>query len=495
MTVQSHILEPDAQAIFLLCGRLGSHDDSSAKPLTLHQYNAVANWLHRNEMRPSDLLEKAGRDRLSEFGENGKLTAGRLRSLLQRGTAIAMAVEDWTNKGGWVLARSDDDYPTRFRRRLGHLAPPILYGVGDRALLEYGGVSMVGSRDASDAALAFIGDLARRCAQEGIVVISGGARGVDRVSMEAALETGGKVVAALANGLSKTSRKKKYREAIAERQLTLISAYHPDSRFAVWKAMGRNKHIYAFGDGTVVAHSSAESGGTWAGATENLEHDWVPLFVYAEAPVPEGNRKLIEMGGKPIDRRVLQQGIEVEAWLSGALSLRALTPTAHLLPEASAEAKRASQDEADAPLPSTEAVKRYLEAQETKELFPFVWPVLKTLLHERRSAEDVRKYFDDLRPSQARDWLMQAVERGLAEREERPVRYILSDKAKGAGEPGHEEGRDEISDSHATETSSTLAEATPCSTASQERAEKGDERGSSQAEERQRSPDLFGAVE
>jgi len=44
----------------------------------------------------------------------------------------------------------------------------------------------------------------------------------------------------------------------------------------------------------------------------------------------------------------------------------------------------------------------------------------------------VKEYFDDLRPSQAQDWLMMAAERELAVREERPVRYSLPQSQEGA---------------------------------------------------------------
>lgn len=424
----SHVLEPDAQAIFLLCGRLGSHDDSSAKPLTRNQYNEVANWLNNNDMRPRDLLDEAGREQLSVFGEDGKLTEKRLRTLLKRGAAMAMAVEEWTNKGGWILARSDDNYPKRFRERLRHLAPPILYGVGDPKLMEFGGVSIVGSRDSDEASLAFVRDLAHRCAKEGVSVVSGGARGVDQASMDATLEVSGIVVGALANGLSKTSRKKKYREAITDNRLTLISAYHPNSRFQVWKAMERNKHIYALGDGTVVAHSAEGSGGTWAGATENLDHGWVPLFVRAEPPIPDGNRKLIEKGGHPIDRRVLCDGVRVEDWLLGDRSLEEIDSAVarfegqELSPDTKSKIGNNEFSENDG------ESERQREVSDRSKLFPLVWPAIKRLLDEPRGEQEVREYFDDLRLGQARDWLMMAVDRGLAVREERPVRYTLTEE-------------------------------------------------------------------
>jgi len=433
MSSLSHALESDAQAIFLLCGRLGSHDDNSAKPLTRNQYNEVANWLHSNNMRPGDLLDDEGREQLSVFGEDGKLTENRLCTLLDRGTAMAMAVEEWTNKGGWILTRSDKNYPTRFRKRLRHLAPPILYGVGDPKLLEYGGVGMVGSRDSDDASLAFIRDLARRCAEEGVSVVSGGARGVDQASMDATLEAGGIVIGALANGLAKTSRKKKYRKAITDNRLTLVSAYHPDSRFQVWKAMERNKHIYALGDGTVVAHSAEGSGGTWAGATENLNHGWVPLFIRAEPPIPDGNRKLIEKGGYPVDRRVLRDGIRVEDWLFGESSLADIESVVSSFTEQGLSSESKAKIGTEEPSKNETESRKQPEVGDISKLFPLVWPAIKTILDEPRGEQEVREYFDDLRLGQARDWLVMAVDRGLAVREERPVRYTLTEKESGEG--------------------------------------------------------------
>lgn len=425
MSTQAHELTPDAQAIFLLCGRFGDSGSDSVKPLTRNQYNEVANWLHNNDMRPSDLLEESGREQLSVFGEDGKLTESRLQSLLDRGTALAMAVEEWTNKGGWILTRSDEDYPTRFRRRLKHLAPPLLYGIGDQSLLEFGGASMVGSRDSDDAALSFIRDLARRCADQGISVVSGGARGVDQASMDAALEADGIVVGALANGLAKTARKKQYRNAIADGRLTLVSAYHPDSGFQVWKAMDRNKHIYALSDGAVVAHSGHGEGGTWSGATENLKHGWVPLSVRAEPPVPIGNRKLIEKGGRPIDRRLLRSNVDLEEWLFASTPVDQIPSFVESFGDSSPDEDTGKEEEETGAI----ATEKYLADVNPgeAEIFPLVWPLLETLLGEPRKGQDLREYFDDLRLCQAQDWLKMASERGLAVRQERPVRYRLPD--------------------------------------------------------------------
>ena len=55
--------------------------------------------------------------------------------LLERGVALALAVEKWANQGIWVMSRSDPDYPGRWHERLKQKAPPLLFGVGRKNLL------------------------------------------------------------------------------------------------------------------------------------------------------------------------------------------------------------------------------------------------------------------------------------------------------------------------------------------------------------------------
>jgi predicted Rossmann fold nucleotide-binding protein DprA/Smf involved in DNA uptake len=61
--------------------------------------------------------------------------------------------------------------------------------------------------------------------------------------------------------------------------------------------MGRNKLIYTLADYGIVVASSANKGGTWSGAMENLKNEWVPLFVVTYDDMPEGNQLLLERGG------------------------------------------------------------------------------------------------------------------------------------------------------------------------------------------------------
>ena len=143
--IDDHILSPDTQTVLLLCGRFGKERED-ANPLTNSEYNRIALWLQKQGMRPADLLDEAGQHLLEQDGYPTRI---RLRSLLKRGTAMALAVESWANRGLWVLSRSDKRYPHRLRSRR-KPAPPILYGVGDIGLLSDGGLAIVGSRDVDE---------------------------------------------------------------------------------------------------------------------------------------------------------------------------------------------------------------------------------------------------------------------------------------------------------------------------------------------------------
>jgi len=69
-------------------------------------------------------------------------------------------------------------------------APPLLVAKGDLNLLERQAVAIVGARNASAAACRFARGLARELGQEGLVVVSGLARGIDAAAHDGAMETG-----------------------------------------------------------------------------------------------------------------------------------------------------------------------------------------------------------------------------------------------------------------------------------------------------------------
>src|SRR6267378_2574811 len=202
-------------------------------------------------------------------------------------------------RGIGCVTRADDAYPARLRNALKHQSPAVLFGAGAMEILEEPAIAIVGSRNLDQSGEDFTRRLGALCAQHSAVV-SGGARGTDRVSMEAALDAGGHAVGVLADSLSRSLRQPDVREFVANGRLVLLTPYHPDNGFSIGAAMGRNKVIYGAADYSVVVSSDVQKGGTWSGAIEALAAGWCPVFVRSGENVPAGNNELINKGGQPL---------------------------------------------------------------------------------------------------------------------------------------------------------------------------------------------------
>ena len=291
-------MNAQAQAVILLTVPFGKTD---AKPLSVREWGRFALWLKDHALEPSRLLNGDPKPLLTSWTDPN-VTLQRIEGLLDRGGALGLAVEKWQRAGLWILTRSEPDYPERLKRRLRLDSPPVLFGCGNRALLNKGGVAVVGSRDANENDLQFSKDLARSAANQGLSVISGGARGVDESAMLAALESEGTSVGVLADSLLRTATSAKYRKYLLAGDLALISPFNPEAGFNVGTAMARNKYIYCMSDAAVVVNSTPDKGGTWNGAIEDLKSDWVPLWVQPKDDPASGNATLVQKGARWFSR-------------------------------------------------------------------------------------------------------------------------------------------------------------------------------------------------
>ena len=300
-------LAPDAEAIVLVCAHLatggGDGTQAGAKPFAATEWADLATKIYHSPLKtPAALLDRSVAQ-LQEALDLPPNDAERLRRRLDMGAGLAIELERLSSLGIWVITRADTDYPKRLRERLGRQAPPVLYGAGEPSLLQEPGVAIVGSRHVDEAALAYARTLGQRCVAAGVPVISGAAKGVDRAAMEGALDCeGGAAVAVVADSLERMIRAADVRRPIMERQLLLITPYHPRTRFTVANAMGRNKLIYGLARFGVVVESSLREGGTWAGAQEVLRRRWVPLFVRDVSDAAKGNAALLSQGAQPFPR-------------------------------------------------------------------------------------------------------------------------------------------------------------------------------------------------
>lgn len=315
-------LTADSQAMLLLCSRLGLSDEAGPKPLTLREWNSLARKLLDSSLgTPGGMLGLSVATLKSELAlPDHKNEAERLARLLGRGGGLAIELERLESLGIWVVTRADAYYPRRLKQRLKHAAPPLLFGAGERALLGQPGLAVVGSRNVDERGKACADFVGNACAREGLVLYSGGARGVDTIATKAALEARGTAVGVLAHSLEKAIRAPDARLELVDGDLALLTPYSPNAGFSVGAAMGRNKLIYALADYALIIASDAGKGGTWAGATEALKTRWLPVFVLDGSDVPEGNSQLLHKGALPFPDSLFTPSLSLREWLKAQTS-------------------------------------------------------------------------------------------------------------------------------------------------------------------------------
>lgn len=292
-------LSPNTKAILLLTAPLiAGRGTASPDLLSPGEYKRLARHLREIQHQPADLVSPDAAEILRAC--QPVIEESRLQRLLGRGFLLSQVIERWQARAIWVVSRADAEYPRRLKVRLREDAPAVLYGCGDMALLESGGLAVVGSRHVDDALIDYTISIGRLAARAGNTLISGGAKGIDQAAMRGALEAGGKACGVLADSLEKTTMNREHRNLLLDGQLVLISPYDPSAGFNVGNAMQRNKLIYALADASLVVSSDVNKGGTWAGAVEQLAKlKFVPVFVRSTGGSSAGLDALKSKGALP----------------------------------------------------------------------------------------------------------------------------------------------------------------------------------------------------
>jgi DNA processing protein len=164
-------------------------------------------------------------------------------------------------------------------------APPLLIAKGNLALLDRPLVAIVGARNASAAACRFARGLAHGLGQEGVVVVSGLARGIDSAAHDGSLDSG--TIAVIAGGIDVfyPPENEARQKDIGERGL-LIAEMPPGTEPRARHFPYRNRIIAGLAAGTVVVEAAPQSGSL------------ITARLAAEA-----GREVMAVPGSPLDPR------------------------------------------------------------------------------------------------------------------------------------------------------------------------------------------------
>ncbi len=205
------------------------------------------------------LLKKfGGATRALEELPSVALRGGRHKPLKIYALADAeKAFETAHRLGARFVAAGEPGYPDLLQHI--HDAPPLLCVVGDVALAGMECVAIVGSRNASAAGLRLARQLSAELSEEGYLVVSGLARGIDTAAHSAA--PGGRTAAVIAGGIDSIypPENEALQKLIAQSGL-LITEFLPGTAPVAKHFPRRNRIISGMSRAIIVVEAALRSG-------------------------------------------------------------------------------------------------------------------------------------------------------------------------------------------------------------------------------------------
>jgi predicted Rossmann fold nucleotide-binding protein DprA/Smf involved in DNA uptake len=244
----------------------------------IEKMNVVIQFFHEKKMSIEDFFQLSETDWKNDFSLlDIQITA--LKQVKASVPNYAFLAENLQNNGIEVVPIVSVDYSKTLKENLKKYSPLILYIKGNKKILQENSIAIVGSRDASDVALNFTDNIAKRASKEWKVVVSGFAKGVDKQALDSSIACKGHSIIVLPQGiLTFESGFKTYYKQILEGDVLVLSIFHPKAGWGKELAMARNPIIYGLAKEIFVAESKPSKnrqgketkGGTWSGVIDGL---------------------------------------------------------------------------------------------------------------------------------------------------------------------------------------------------------------------------------
>jgi DNA processing protein len=168
-------------------------------------------------------------------------------------------IEHWTAQGMHLVTVLDPGYPPNLRAV--HDRPPMVFVAGHLTPADARGIAVVGARKASRAGTQRANAIAEHLVDHRYTVISGLAAGIDTAAHAAALARGGRTVAVIGTGLSRSypPQNAPLQRRIAS-ECAVVSQFWPDSPPSRRSFPMRNAVMSGIALATVVVEASDTSG-------------------------------------------------------------------------------------------------------------------------------------------------------------------------------------------------------------------------------------------
>ncbi|MDQ0270242.1 DNA-processing protein DprA [Cytobacillus purgationiresistens] len=197
-----------------------------------------------------------------------------------------------------MISIFDDTYPQLLKET--YEPPWMLYAKGNLSLLNKKKLSVVGSRQATEYGHHVIERLFPKLIDNGIVIVSGLAKGIDTLAHREAMYSGGNTIAIIGGGFYHIYPQSNNQLAVEMMKNHLIlSEYPPNTRPARWHFPMRNRIISGISRGTLIIQAKSKSGSLITANSalqEGREVFAVPGNIFS--PHAEGTNDLIKQGAK-----------------------------------------------------------------------------------------------------------------------------------------------------------------------------------------------------
>jgi len=139
----------------------------------------------------------------SELRKGGVVPESCVAEILGAGliTAAEQQLADARDRGVEVLTPASEGYPAYLREI--YAPPPVLFVKGDLSVFSRHAVGVVGTRRPTAYGAAVTKTLTRELVEQGLVIVSGLALGIDTVAHRTCLEAGGNTIAVLGCGIDR----------------------------------------------------------------------------------------------------------------------------------------------------------------------------------------------------------------------------------------------------------------------------------------------------
>lgn len=280
----------DDTAIFWIWLQQAVGQGSSAVPLLSKTFSS-----------PKEIY-KADRTALFQAGIEGKV----LDNLCDKSLKESQKILEKSEKIGWILTPDNDLYPELLRQL--YSPPLVIYGQGilpDFDATATPPIGIVGTRECTDYGRIVAGAIAAGLSAAGCIVVSGGARGIDRAAHEGALYGGGITVVIKPCGLNVEypQSTQKMRRNVLENSGAVITEYPPDMPAYPHHYQVRNRLISGLSWGVCVVEAPERSGALITARTAR-EQDRDVFAVPGNALLPEcvGSNTLLKSGAIMVTR-------------------------------------------------------------------------------------------------------------------------------------------------------------------------------------------------